>query len=59
MCIFDIYKWAVRSGKGLNLTLGMGLISMHPIMCLSHVFVIHLYNSFSSPISHCDGKRDC
>ena len=56
LCLTFMCGWSVRSSQGLTSTPGRGLISMYRAKCHSQVYIIDVYNLFSSPITHSDGK---
>lgn len=60
--LINVYVWYyinVGCDRDVTLHLVRDLISMCLTMCHSHVYIIDVYNLFSFPITHCDGKRDC
>lgn len=61
MLRFDIYLWAANStySQGLNSTLGRGVIFISLTNCHFHVYIIHVYNFLSSPITQYVRKRVC
>lgn len=59
LCLIFMCGWSMRSSQGLKSTPGRGLIFIYLAMCHFHAYIRDVYDLFSSPITHSDGKRDC